>query len=147
MFGVAHNVDSLPFVWSADACSWNNKRLDFEAFTFQVRAHCFEDHAVLDVNKSSHIFCNNEGGFDFFNDSKHFWPEISVVTSSFLFSCNTVRLAGETTCEDVDGIFDVFPFQFFNIIIYLNSFPMFLQQHSAIFFSFTKGYCFKTYLF
>jgi hypothetical protein len=145
-FSVGNNPDSFSPVGSTDACSWNNERLNFVSFAFQVSAHSLEDHAVLDVNNSSHILANNEPRFECFDNAKHLWPEMSVVTRSFLFARNRERLAGETSCDDIGRwnsiCLESFFRDFFDIVIYFNSFPMFLQQQFAVFVYLAKSYRF-----
>jgi hypothetical protein len=129
-FSVGNNPDSFSPMGSTDACSWNNERLNFVSFTFQVSAHSLEDHAFLDVNNPSHILANNVPRFECLDDAKHLWPEMSVVTRSFLFARDRERLAWETPCDDVwefDSIFFEFFFcDFSNVVIYFYSFPMFV---------------------
>jgi len=128
--GVSHNPDSFSSVGSLDTCSWNIERPDFVTFSFQVRAHSLEDHAVLDVSKAFDIFSNNPPRGKLFDDSKHLWPEMSTVTGSLLLACNTERLARKTTRDDVwefcSVFFELFFCDCFNIIVYLCSFPMFI---------------------
>ena len=59
--GVAHNEDSISSVRGVDGTSWNKKRLDFIALTFQVRYTIVEPH----IEEAKHIFCNDPIGPDF----------------------------------------------------------------------------------
>jgi hypothetical protein len=129
-FSVGNNPDSFSPMGRTDACSWNNERLNFVSFAFQVSAHSLEDHAVLDVNNSSDILANNVPRFECFDNAKHLWPEMSVVTRSFLFARDAERLARKTTRDDVwefDAVFSEFFFtDFSNVVIYFHTFPMFI---------------------
>jgi hypothetical protein len=55
--------------------SWNNKRLCFVAFTFQVRQTAVEFH----VDNSVNVFRNSPSGPDLGNDTEHFRPEETVI--------------------------------------------------------------------
>jgi hypothetical protein len=131
-FSVGNNPESFASMRGADACSWNIERPDFVTFSFQVRTHSLEDHAVLDVSKAFDIFSNNPPRGKLLDDSKHNRPEVSVVIGSCLFACDRERLARETSCDDIGKLNSVcnefFFCDFFDIVIYLNSFPVFLQH-------------------
>jgi hypothetical protein len=45
---VGNNPDPVSPVRGVDGESWNNKRLDFVTFVFQVNTHLFEYHAFAD---------------------------------------------------------------------------------------------------
>jgi hypothetical protein len=117
-------------VGSTDTCSWNIERLDFVSFIFQVSAHSFEDHAVLDVNNSSHVLANHDPRLECLDDAKHLWPEMSIITRSFLFARDRERLARESSCDDIwkfNSVCDEFFFgDFSDIFVYLFTFPMFI---------------------
>jgi hypothetical protein len=138
-------------VRGTDACSWNIKRPDFVAFSFQVSAHSLEDHAVLDVNKASDIFSNNPPWGKLSDNAKHLWPEVTVIVGSSLFASDAEGLARKASCDNVgklnsiclESLFG----NFFDIIIYFNSVPVFLQQQFAEFIDLAKGYRFKSNLF
>jgi hypothetical protein len=129
-FSDGNKPDSFSPMGSTDTCSWNIERLDFVSFIFQVSAHSFEDHAVLDVNNPSHILANNEPRFECLDDAKHLWPEMSIITRSFLLTRDTERLARETPCDDVGKFNSVCLESFFgdfsNVVIDFYSFPMFV---------------------
>ena len=46
---VGNNPDSIPSMRRVDGDSWNNERLNGVPFSFQVRAHLLEYHALLDT--------------------------------------------------------------------------------------------------
>lgn len=54
-----NNPDPLSFLKRVLTRSWNNKRLYFVAFTFQINAHLLEDHSVCVTNKSENIFSDD----------------------------------------------------------------------------------------
>jgi hypothetical protein len=79
-------------VRGVDGASWNNNRLDFIAFAFQVRTHLFEFH----VDDSSNVLTNDPSGPGFRNNSKHLRPEITVIRLALSLPGTTERLAWET---------------------------------------------------
>ena len=127
--------------------AWNIERLDFVSFIFQVSAHSFEDHAVLDVNNSSHVLANHDPRFECLDNAKHLWPEMSVVTRSFLFARDRERLTRESSCDDI-GKFNSVCNEFFfcdfsDIFIYLFTFPMFINYQFTILIIIAESYSFK----
>jgi hypothetical protein len=62
-------------VFGIDGASWNNKRLDGVAFTFQVRKHSVEFH----VDDSSNVFTKHPSGPGLLYNSEHFRPERTVI--------------------------------------------------------------------
>src|SRR5690606_10510708 len=55
------------------------------------------------------VFCDNPGGAEFANEPFHFPPErATVISQASALSCNAVRLAGESSHENVNcwGILD-----------------------------------------
>jgi hypothetical protein len=73
--GVSHNPDSISPVFGVDGASWNNKRLDGVAFTFQVRKHSVEFHR----DESSNVLTKHPSGPGFVYNSEHLRPEITVI--------------------------------------------------------------------
>src|SRR5262245_52058994 len=73
--GVAHNPHSVSSVFGIDGASWNNKRLAFVTFTFQVRKHSVEFH----VDDSSNVLTKHPSGSGFRYNSEHFRPEVAVI--------------------------------------------------------------------
>jgi hypothetical protein len=86
-----------------DGASWNNKRLDFVAESFQVKAHLLEDHSPFNTKQSANIFCHDVGRGKLLNDSTHFWPQVAIIACTFSFSCVGERLAGEASCNEVNA--------------------------------------------
>src|SRR5579863_5597054 len=56
---VGNNPHSIPSVWCVDGYSWNNKRLDFVTFTFQVSTHLFEYQTFRPSKKAVYVLCND----------------------------------------------------------------------------------------
>jgi hypothetical protein len=83
-----------------DGDSWNDKRDDFVAKSFQVSAHLFEYHTPPESNEATHVFSNDPRWFKFSNNASHFWPEEAVVIRSFSSSSLREGLAGESPCEN-----------------------------------------------
>jgi hypothetical protein len=95
-----------------DGDSWNNKRLDFVTFAFQVSAHCFEYHAFVPSNESTHVFSDDPFGFDVSYNRKHVRPLVAVICRSFSSSGVAEGLAGETACNDTPVTIVVSPICF-----------------------------------
>jgi len=87
-------------VRGVDGASWNNNRLDFITFGFQVKTHLFEFH----VDDSSNVLTNDPSGPDFRYDSEHFRPEMAVIILALSLPGNAERLArespGKQSCAD-----------------------------------------------
>jgi hypothetical protein len=77
--GVGNDPNAVALVWGVDGDSWNNKRLDFVTFAFQVSVNLLEYHASVRSNEAANIFTDNPPRMKFAYDAKHFWPEIAVV--------------------------------------------------------------------
>ncbi len=75
LIGVGQNCDSFSFVRGIDTASRNNKRLAGVACAFQVSKHRVECH----IDDSRHIFTKHPRGPEFFDNSAHFWPEVTVI--------------------------------------------------------------------
>lgn len=73
--GVCNNPYSVAPMGGLDGASWNNKRLDFVAFAFQVKYTAFELH----VDEASNVFTNDPRGPCLFDNAEHFRPEIAVI--------------------------------------------------------------------
>jgi hypothetical protein len=101
--GVSNNPYPVPSVRCVDGASWNNKRLDFVTFVFQVNAHLLEYHAPFNINDSVNILSDDPPWPKKSDNSKHFRPEIAVVCCSFSLSGTGKRLAGEAACEEVNA--------------------------------------------
>jgi hypothetical protein len=79
-FGVGDNENPESEVISTDGTSRNFKRRrDCVTDGRQVSAHLVEYHFVLVIN-ARHIFPNNPSGRNFAYDSKHFRPEMTVIS-------------------------------------------------------------------
>src|SRR5216117_2792690 len=78
-WAVGNNPDSISSVWRVDGASWNNKRLDFVTFAFQVSADLFEYHAFVPSNEATHVFSDDPCWFDVSYNRKHFRPLVAVV--------------------------------------------------------------------
>jgi hypothetical protein len=96
--GVGNNPDTVPSVDRADGCSWYNKRPCGVTFHFQVSKHVVESQR----DDSSNVFSNNPSGSDFADESKHFWPEITVIFFAKALPCNGERLAWKSAANEVD---------------------------------------------
>ena len=95
--GVSHNPHPVPPVRGIDGASRNNKRFRGVALVFQVSNTIVEFH----VDDASNVFANNPSWLNFFDDSKHFRPEITVICLSLPFTCLTKGLTGKTPSNDV----------------------------------------------
>jgi hypothetical protein len=83
-----------------DGDSWNNKRLDFVTFAFQVSAHCFEYQAFVPSNEATHVFSDDPFWFDVSYNRKHVRPLVAVICRSFSSSGMAEWLAGEASSDD-----------------------------------------------
>jgi hypothetical protein len=111
VFGVAsNNPDSVPSVGRVDGDSWNNKRLDFVTFTFQVRAHLLEYHAVVPSNEATHVFSDDPCRFDVSYNRKHFRPLVAVIARASSSSGVAEWLAGEAAGDNGHIFVFVAPF-------------------------------------
>ena len=93
----------VPSVGRTLGASWNNKRLNFVAFIFQVKAHSLEYHSVLQSKEARNVFRQDPSGFNFVNRSKHLRPEEAIILTSFSLSGAGKRLAGEAAGEEVNS--------------------------------------------
>uniref|UniRef100_A0A6M3JNW8 Uncharacterized protein n=1 Tax=viral metagenome TaxID=1070528 RepID=A0A6M3JNW8_9ZZZZ len=93
---MGNNPNPVPSVRGVDGASWYNKRLDFVAFTFQVRNTIVEAH----IDEASNIFANDPRGLCFGNHPKHFRPEITVIFLASSLPGTGERLARKSTCEE-----------------------------------------------
>jgi hypothetical protein len=76
--------------------------LYFVTFTFQVRAHCFENQAFVPSSKSTHVLSDDPFGVKRLDDGEHRRPEVAVVVRSLSSSGLGERLAREATSDDSD---------------------------------------------
>ena len=106
---MGNNPDPVSPVRGIDGASWNNKRLDFVTFAFQVNAHLLEYHSFVPSNKPTHIFSDDPVWLDVLYDLKHVRPLIAVICRAFSSSCVAEWLAGEASCEYNDVLFFVAP--------------------------------------
>ena len=72
--GVGNKPASVPSVRSVFGCSWNNKRLNFVPFSFQVKAHLLENQSAINIRDTKDVFCDDVCGLNFLYCSKHFAP-------------------------------------------------------------------------
>jgi hypothetical protein len=90
-------------VRGVDGTSWNNKRLDFITFAFQIRTHLFEFH----VDDSSNVLTNDPSGSCFRYDSEHFRPEVTVICLALSLPGDGKRLtresSGKQSCSPESG--------------------------------------------
>jgi len=93
---VGNNPHPVPSVRGVFGASWNNKRLHFVAFTFQVRNTIVESH----VDKTSDVLSNDITGLAFGNNPKHFRPEVTVIFLASSLPGAGERLTRKSTCED-----------------------------------------------
>ncbi len=100
VLGVANNPYSVAAVGRVNGDSWNNKRLDFIALGFQIRADCFEYHAVVPSNEATHVFSDDPFGFCISYNFKHIRPLVTVVCRASSSSCGAKWLTGEPTGND-----------------------------------------------
>ena len=73
--GVGHNPDAIPAVRGVDGRSWNNKRPDGEAVSFQVCGHVVETES----NVASNVLANDPSRPDASYNSTHLRPEVPRV--------------------------------------------------------------------
>lgn len=97
---VSNNPDAVSPVRRTDGASWNNKRLDFVTFAFQVSAHGFENHALVPSSEATHVFSDDPVRADIPDDRQHCRPEVAVVCRSLSSSSVGEGLAGEAAGED-----------------------------------------------
>jgi hypothetical protein len=82
-----------------DTASWNNDRLDFVTFFFQIKKHLVECQA----DDSNNILTNNPSWPCLLYDSEHLRPEIAVIVLASPLPGITERLAGKSSCEKSDS--------------------------------------------
>jgi hypothetical protein len=95
---VGNNPYTVPPVRRPDGTSWNNKRCCGVARSFQVIEYGVE----AEFNVTSNIFANDPSWPDFSYEAMHFWPEMSRVLISALFTCDAERLAGVASADEVN---------------------------------------------
>jgi hypothetical protein len=83
---VGNKPDSIPSVGSVDGASWNQKREDFVAFSFQVSLHLVEYQPSIPTKQAANVFAHNPTWLNLPNCSKHLWPEVAVIVFSKSFS-------------------------------------------------------------
>jgi hypothetical protein len=81
-----------------EAASWKIEYPDFVAFALQVRYHRVEDSS----SDSRHILSNNPSGPDCRNNAAHFRPEVTVICCAQSLPGDTVRLARESSANNVN---------------------------------------------
>jgi hypothetical protein len=89
VFRVAHNPHAVSPVRRANGASWNNKRPDGEAFSFQRCGNLIEAEA----NMSSNILGNDPSRPDLSNKAIHLRPEMSFIFFATPSSCHAEGLA------------------------------------------------------
>jgi hypothetical protein len=89
--GVGHNGTAFSFVWGIDTASWNNEALNLVSFRLQVSKHRFE----CQIDDSNNILTNDPSRPEFSYDSKHFRPEITVISKASSLPGRAERLARE----------------------------------------------------
>jgi len=101
---VGNNPDPVSSMRGIDGASWNDKREDFVAKSFQVSAHLFEYHASVDSKQAPNIFSDDPSRLELSNNASHFRPEEAVILRSAPSSGLGEGLAGEATCKDKRAI-------------------------------------------
>jgi len=92
-FGVGQNETTSPVMVRPDTASWNIKRLDGVAFTFQIGGDEIECHA----EETNNVLTTDPSGPSIANDAEHFRPEMTVIGGASLLSHVAERLAREAT--------------------------------------------------
>jgi len=82
-----------------DTASWNNDRLDFVTFCFQVRTHLVECQA----DDSNNILTNDPSWLCLLYDSEHLRPEIAVIVLASPLPGVTEWLAGKSPSKKSDS--------------------------------------------
>lgn len=136
---MGNDPDTVPSVWRVDGDSWNNERLYFVTFSFQVKAHLFEYHAFAPSNETANVLTDDPSGFEFPNNPKHVRPEMAVILRSFPSSGLGERLAGEASAKEVNlSQIILFTFEFSDVAMDFCVRPMFLENRLAEWFIFDE---------
>lgn len=97
---MGNKPDPVSSVRRVDTCSWQNNREDFEAFTFQIRAHLVEYHSPVPINESINILAHDPLGANLSYNAEHFRPKVAGVVGAFSLSGCAKWLAWKAACED-----------------------------------------------
>ena len=81
--------------------------------------------------EARHIFTNNPRGPEFGNNSEIFRPEVAVICLAFSLPGDTVRLARESSANNVNW-FEVVTSTFSDILMPPHIWPMFSQHFVTI---------------
>tara|TARA_R100001509_G_scaffold20863_2_gene10875 strand:- start:205 stop:549 length:345 start_codon:yes stop_codon:yes gene_type:complete len=95
---LSEDPDPVSSVGRFDTASWNNKRLRGVTLGFQVKTHIIECH----IDEATNVFDNDPRGFFVFNNFMHVRPEVSIIFLSFLLTCDTERLTGDASTDEVE---------------------------------------------
>lgn len=136
--GVSSNPNAVPFVRSADTCSWNNERPDLVTRTFQVSNDLVEDQPPIPSKEAANVLAQDEVRTALPYDSKHFRPKVAVVLRAATLPGTTEGLAGEASCDEVDARsfrtiplgerFDIGIGEYLNVVINVRGGPMLAQD-------------------
>jgi hypothetical protein len=96
--GVGNNPEPVAPVRRVNGASWNNKRPDGEAFSFQRCGNLVE----TEFKMSSNILGNDPSRPDFSYKSMHLRPEMSFIFCAELFSGDAEGLAGVSAANKVN---------------------------------------------
>jgi hypothetical protein len=122
-----------------DTASWNNDRLDFVTFCFQVRTHLVECQA----DDSNNILTNNPSWPCLLYDSEHLRPEIAVIVLASSLPGITERLAGKSSCEKSDSSV-CRSIECFDVSVDWDIWPMLFEDGLGIGFVVAESNCFKS---
>lgn len=114
----------------ADTASWKKERLYGVPFSFQVRAHLFEDQSVIPTNKAAYVFAHDVARGAFSNNAQHLWPQVALVLLSLSLSCEGVGLAWEPSCKDINSSSVSCRVEFFDVSILYGVWEVMLQNLS-----------------
>jgi hypothetical protein len=96
--GVGNNPEPVSPVRGVNGASWNNKRPDGEAFSFQRCGNLVE----TEFKMSSNILGNDPSRPDVSYKSMHLRPEMSFILCAELFSGDAEGLAGVSAANKVN---------------------------------------------
>ena len=125
--GVGNKPDTVPSVRGTDGTSRNKQRLDGISFTLKIPTDGLDDvflpltvyrlilseqrgltshvsrlTGLYHLEDATNVLTNDPTGPDLVNGTEHVRPEVTAVLRTSALAGDRKRLAGETSCENVD---------------------------------------------
>jgi hypothetical protein len=120
LLAVGNDPYPVPSVRGVDGASWNNKRLHFVTFSFQVRNTLIEPHADEPIN----ILTNTPMGLCLRYNPEHFRPERTVILLAFSLPGIGKGLTRKSSGENKRPL--SCPVKCLDVVMYRHSWEVFL---------------------